>query len=420
MKKYLIIGGIIIIIIIIGAFVVPPLIGKFKSGGPMGQGGPSGSPGGGPPGCASLQAGEWAPKQGECPSQNAEMDAKCNEFCEKHPDCCGDRSGGDQPYGGQERLLALPSAWDIFKLKREYPSIIKALNEGPNIYTRSLEQTVISDKKLAAAKEIGFNTVQVLLIGKKENGKLVFNEANNAALLNDIVAIKKHGLAVWVAMDVSGVPPDRQTGSLGDYADFKASFLAFTKDSAELMEKYKVEYFTPANEPDKPFKEQKQWTAAEINANLADFFPALNAAAREKFSGKLISKITQTQKHAKEVVEASFKNVDIAGVDIGPSMDGRMSFTDYKKAFNEYQSFASLAQAAGVPWMNAEYWQGDFEGGYSDFTKNNQLKYAQVSFDAYLKVTPKGMGYVWNDWNTFSLPQGEATKKAITEFFSKM
>ena len=78
-----------------------------------------------------------------------------------------------------------------------------------------------------------------ILIGKKENEKLIFNEANNSVLLNDIVAIKKHGLAVWVALDIAGVPASGKT-SLGNYSDFKASFLDFTKSSAELMEKYKV------------------------------------------------------------------------------------------------------------------------------------------------------------------------------------
>lgn len=96
-----------------------------------------------------------------------------------------------------------------------------------------------------------------------------------------------------------------------------------------------------------------------------------------------------------------------------------MSFADYKEALNEYQFYASLAQAAGVSWMNAEYWQGDFEG-YSDFTKNNELKYAKVSFDSYLATAPRGEGYVWNDFLTFSLPQGEETKKALAEFFKKI
>lgn len=404
------------VVIIIGVFVAPGIIGKFKQGGPAGD--PSGQGGQGT--CASLVEGEWTPQQGECPSQNAELSAKCDEFCVKHPDCCGDRSQGGQPFGGREKIFTLPSAKVIAGLKRVYPSTIKALNEGPNIYTREGPSEILSDEKLEAIKAVGFNTIQVLLIGKKDDsGKLVFNEVNNSVLLNDIVAIKKHGMAVWVALDVAGVPTAGGV-SLGDYDDFRASFLAFTKDSAELIEKYKVEYFTVANEPDKPFKEQKQWTKAEINANLVDFLPNMNEAARQKFNGKLINKITLSQAHAKEVLDASFKNVDIAGIDIGPFMGNGVSLAEYQKKFEEYQFYASLAKSAGVPWMNAEYWQGDFEGGYSDFTKQNQVKYAQVSFDAYLKVAPKGLGYVWNDWSTFSLPQGEQMKQAMKEFLSKM
>lgn len=417
MKKYLIIAGVLVVIVVIGAFVVPPIVGRLTHGGPSNQGPQSGGPN------CSVVPGEWMPEKGQCPSRNAELDAKCNEFCVKHPDCCGDREGGDKSFGGQERLLSLPSAGDILKLKRIYPSVIKALNEGPNIYpVRGMTQaSVISDEKLDAIKDVGFNTIQILLIGKEDNGKLVFNDFNNSILLNDIVAIKKKGLAVWVALDVAGVPT-KGGQSLGNYNDFKISFLDFVQNSAKLMEEYKVEYFTAANEPDKPFKEQitKGWNAAEINANLVDFFPAANAVAREEFNGKLINKITKTDKHAKEVLAASLKNIDIAGIDVGPPMDGRMRFTDYQAEFEEYQSYALLAQATGLPWMNAEYWQGDFEGGYSEFAKKNQIKYAQVSFDAYLKAIPKGEGYVWNDWTTFSLPQGEEMKKEMMEFLDKI
>lgn len=410
-KKYWIIIG--AIIIIIAAFLVvflPTIIGKIKQNGLLeaDQSKPS----------CFVSPGEWMPEKGECPGTTAEKREMCENFCVQHPDCCGARGDGEQVFGGREKLLPLPSEKEIAGLKRNYPAVIKALNEGPNIYTRGPEQEIISDAKLEQIKSLGFNTIQVLLIGKKENGKSVFNDFNNSVLLNDIVVIKKQGLAVWIALDIAMAPPS-QKAELGEYVDFKSSFLAFAESSAELMEKYKVEYFTAANEPDKPFNEQNNWSKEEVNNNLADFFPVVNEAARKKFKGKLINKITQTRKHSKEVIGASFKNVDIAGVDVGPAMEKYVSVTDYKKAFDEYQFYASLAEKAGVSWMNAEYWQGDF-GEYSDFVKNNEVKYAQISFDAYLKTIPKGAGYTWNDLTTFSLPQGEEMKKSLAEFLKNI
>src|SRR4030042_1681552 len=314
MKKIWIIAGIIVVIAVAGFIFLPQIIGNIKqAGGP-----PSGQ---GQPVCSSVAQGERIPERGECPGPNAVTRAKCDEFCNKHPDCCGECGGqGDQTFGGREIALALPSDKEISKLKRVYPEIIKALNEGPNIYTREGPAEILSDEKLEKIKAIGFNTIQVLLIGKKENGKIVFNEMNNPVLLNDIVAIKKYGFAVWVGLDVMGAPTNMGKETLGNYEDFKEIFLEFTKQSAELMEKYKVEYFTANNEQDKPFREQN-WSAEEINNNLADFMPAMNAVAREEFKGKLINKITQTKKHAEKVISASFKNVDIAGVDVGPPMD---------------------------------------------------------------------------------------------------
>ncbi len=408
MKKWYIVIGIAgVVIVIAGFFVLPKIFNKTGSTSFSGQ-----------PRC-TLEPGEWEPARGECPGTNVEMRTKCNEFCEKHPDCCGQRdenAGGE--FGGREEILPLPANSVVSKLKRNYQKTIKALNEGPNIYTREGKAEIFSDKLLEEIKSIGFNTIQVLLIGKKENGKFIFNDVNNAVLLNDIVAIKKHGLAVWVALDLAG-PPDAQA-NLGNYDELKSSFLGFTKNSAELMEKYKVEYLTVNNEIDKPFKEQKHWSAEEINNYLADFLPATNAVARKEFNGKLINKITKTQNHVKKVIDASFQNVDIAGVDIGPPMDKGMNLSIYKAEFDEYQYFASLAEKAGLPWMNAEYWQGDFDSDYSDFTKENELEYAKVSFEAYLKTVPKGVGYVWNDIRTFLLPQGEQTKDALKEFLDSI
>ncbi len=410
MKKYWIIIGVVAVLslVFLGAGCAP------KPGGPppqAQQGGPS----------CFVEAGEWTPQKGECPGTTPEARAKCNDFCAKYPSCCGERDeSATGAFGGREEAPPLPSEKQVAGLKRNYPTIIKALNEGPNIYVREGKAEIISDEKLEAIKAVGFNTIQVLFIGKEENGKLVFNEVNNAVLLNDIVAIKKHGLAVWVALDIAGVPANIGKGdSLGDYDEFKSSFLDFTRKSAELMEKYQVEYFTPNNEPDKPFKEQKSWSAEEVNNNLADFMPATNAVAREKFHGKLINKITKAENHVKKVIDASFVNVDIAGLDVGPAMDVHTTLVGYKRDFGAYQYYAGLAEKAGLPWMNAEYWIGDFEG-YTDFAKAHELEYSKVSFDAYLKAVPKGVGYTWNDFSTFSLPQGEATKKALAEFLSKM
>ena len=113
--------------------------------------------------------------------------------------------------------------------------------------------------------------------------------------------------------------------------------------------------------------------------------------------------------------------MDIAGVDVGAPME-LMSVEEYKEWFDDYQFYATAAQEKGIPWMNAEYWQYDFElSSPSQFIKDNQAKYAKISFDAYLSTSPKGVGYVWNDFGTFSLePNGQATQQEIEKFFSAM
>ncbi|PIN85916.1 hypothetical protein COV19_07535 [Candidatus Woesearchaeota archaeon CG10_big_fil_rev_8_21_14_0_10_44_13] len=362
-----------------------------------------------------IAPGEWQPQQGECPGTTSESRQKCNEFCEKHPDCCKKGQEGGPP--GSRNNLVMPEADEILSLTRNYPSVIKVINQGPAIYGQG-EFKVISDDTLDDIKETGFNTIQLLTINDCTGEKCVMDEASKAVLLNDIVKAKKKGLAVWVAFELVNAPPGSDI-KLPAYSKFKTSYLQYCRETGELMEEYKVEYVTANNEPDLFLQEQTQWGSAEqIDKYIVELMPSANAAVKEKFTGKVINKVTQPKKRSAEVIAASFRNVDIAGVDVGPPIAGGMSYEDYTREFDDYRFYAALAEKAGKPWMNAEYWQQDFFAVPDDFIKQNQVRYAQVSFDAYLAVEPKGAGYTWNDFGTFSLePNGESTRLAIKKFF---
>lgn len=369
-----------------------------------------------------VEPGEWVPKQGEC--SNQAMQNQCNEFCSKYPDCCPgwDPNSVSSLGGPGQTLLPWPSEKDIASLKRNYPATIKAINEGPLIYNVNTATEIISDEVLDEMKESGFNTVQVLLIGKWEDGKIVFNEVNNRAILNDIVAIKKKGMAVWAALDMAGGPPIPGVYIGDSYEQFKSAFLNLVEISAPLMEKYQVEYMTVNNEADKFFNEQTKWgaTKEQINEYLIDFYPTTNELARKKFNGKLINKITGPQKHTNEFLTATFKNVDIAGVDVGPYIGDKFDISIYKEGFEAYQFYATKSEEAGVPWMNAEYWIGDF-GETTQSQKQHQLECTNVAIDAYLKTTPKGVGFTYNEFSTFSWePDGEKTRLAFKEFLNKI
>lgn len=261
----------------------------------------------------------------------------------------------------------------------------------------------------------------MLTINDCTGEKCVMDEASKLVLLNDIVKAKQKGLAVWVAVEFINAPPGSDT-KLPEYEKFKSSFIQYCREIGELMEQYKVEYVSANNEPDLFLQEQTQWGSEEqISKYVAEIMPLSNSAVKEKFTGKIINKITKPKTRTAEVLAASFKNVDIAGVDVGPPIEGGVSYEAYKGDFEDYQYYASLAQKANIPWMNAEYWQYNYFETPTEFVKQNQVKYAQVSFDAYLKTTPKGVGYTWNDFSTFEIePNGEAARLAIKEFFNKI
>lgn len=406
MKKLWIILGVIGIITIIGFFAFPKIIDKVMKGGPSDESRQNME--------CSVQPGEWVPDKEECPGTTPEIQAKCNEFCDKHPDCCQGK--------GEERSndLALPGLEEISALSRNYPEIIKCVNEGPAIYPQG-QFKVISDETLNKMKDTGFNTVQVLTINDCTGEKCVMDESSKSLLLNDIIAIKKKGFAVWLAVEYINAPPGSNL-KLPEYLSFRESFIEYCREIGELAEEYKVEYVTVNNEPDLFLQEQTQWGSEEqINEYVAEIMPLANSAVREKFRGKVINKVTQTKKRPKEVLDASFINVDIAAVDVGPPIDANfMGMEPYKKEFEEYQYYASLAQKAGVEWMVGEYWQYNYFETPSGTVKNSQLSLADASFDAYLKALPSGAGYAWNDFSSFTLPKGEETRQALKEFFNKI
>ncbi len=369
------------------------------------QGPPSG------PRC-NAPAGEWIPQQGECPGTTADMKAKCDAFCLKYPDCCGKEN--ESTFGGQQ-AFDLPEESEIAQLKRVYPTTIKAINEGPNMYGQGKNE-LISDETIDKMKDSGFNTVQMLVIDSQEGDKYYIVGDSQSILLNDIVRIKKKGMAVWIALEYVNAPPGSDE-KLEPYTSFKPAYIAFCKEMGELFEKYKVEYFTVNNEPDLFLQEQTQWgTEEEIDKMVQEMFVQANIAAKEKFNGKMINKITQTKKRPQETLDASFKNIDIASVDVGPPASEAMGLETYRSEFEEYQFYASQAEKAGVPWMVGEYWTYNYFEEANDYVKSNQLILAEFSFDAYLKVIPKGVGYSWNDFTSFSLPQGEQTRQALKEF----
>lgn len=406
----------ILILLVLAIFIIGCAEIRPDGVGPEGIGGPMGGPE-----CEGLQEGEWVPQRGEC--SNQEMQNKCNEFCSNHPGCCQGWSAGyvSSEGGPGQTLLPMPSDHEVASLKRNYPVIIKAIDEGPLIYNVNTAAEVISDEVLDEMKESGFNTVQVLLIGKWEGDKIVFNEVNNRAILNDIIAIKKKGMAVWAALDMAGGPPIPGVYIGDSYEHFKSAFLNLVEISASLMEKYQVEYLTVNNEADKFFNDQTKWgaTAKQINEYLIEFYPMTNELARKSFNGKLINKMTGPQKHTNDFLKATFENVDIAGVDVGPYIGDNFDMSIYKEGLEAYQFYATKAGEAGIPWMNAEYWLSDF-GDATSSQKEHQLECVNAAIDAYSTATPKGVGFTYNEFATFSWePDGEETRQVMKQFLGE-
>ena len=295
---------------------------------------------------------------------------------------------------------------------------IKTLHLGKWIYNQQL-RPMFTDEYLAKMKETGFNTVQLFLTGELKGS--IYAAINLNYLYQCINKVKQAGLAVWVTPTAF---PGHDIPKLPSYPVFKTAFLDFVKTNAQTLQGTGVDYFG-LSEVEMLFANQG-WSSDDVNKNLIDFMPLAASTIRQVFSGRIILQISGSiWTLSAEAVDAYFKDVDIVGYDIGGEPAPGTSEDDLRRIYQEgYQEFATLAKGKHVPWMVGEYWMYDFVPGTSppDYVKQNELRNAQIVFDAYLKATPRGVGFAWDDnFTTFTLqPYGEATRQAIKNFFSQL
>lgn len=293
---------------------------------------------------------------------------------------------------------------------------VKALHLGPWIYNQQL-RPMFTDEYLAKMKATGFNTVQLFLTGQLQGN--IYAAINLNYLYECISNVKRAGLAVWVTPTAS---PGKDIPQLPSYSVFKTAFLDFVRTNAQTLQGMGVDYFG-VSEVEMLFANQG-WSSDDINKNLIDFMPLAASTIRQVFSGRIILQISDSiWTLSAEAVDAYFKDVDIVGCDVGFSEN--LSEENIRHIFSDsYQKFATLAKGKHVPWMVGEYWMCEFVPGTSlpDYVRQNELRNAQSAFDAYLKATPRGVGFSWDDdFASFTLqPYGEATRQAIKAFFGQI
>jgi len=290
---------------------------------------------------------------------------------------------------------------------------IKALHLGPAPYEKE-HRPLFTDEYLGKMRETGFNSVKVFLIAELQDS--MYQPVNLDNLLQDIARLKQLGWGIWVSPTFGRGPP--ASVEIPSYTVFKTAYLDFIRTYAKVLEDQRVEYLSPCSEVEVLFKNQG-WSSDELERNLTEFWPLAVSTARQYFSGRIIHVVTEIERLRGFLSDAFFKDLDIAGVNIGTSPG--VSEENTRRKFQACQTFANLARCKMVPWMVSEYWWYETEA--NELAKQEELKDAQIALDAYCKAMPKGVGFTWNDvgFETFALqPYGEATRQALKNFFSKI
>jgi len=319
-------------------------------------------------------------------------------------------------------------------LSRSYPKVIKQVLLIAGRGTTDAEL----DAYLERMKETGFNTVGINLPLEIRDNKYFPRMGGGGfdMLLKNIAKWKSKGWAVCVHYQYYERPPtDPECRIVSPYAAFRQAFLDLIRTTAAKFEEYKVEYVAIHNELESILKTHG-WSKEEYDKNLIEFYPLFASTTREHFSGKIIGKMHPVEflELGTDASNAFFTGIDIAAIDIslprgpGPAEDPKRLERWGSETRDLLRRFAAKAKERNVPWMVGEYGVPPSLG--NEFVKQNQVKLAQIAFDAYLENVPRGAGFTLNDHLNMPnmgdpsffmwTPNGEATRQAFKSFLGQL
>ncbi len=301
------------------------------------------------------------------------------------------------------------------KFSRNYPSVIKG-NWEPS--TDHMSQ--ILDSKVEELKELGVNTVSIVIEYNLNKDGSYFLEDGDEIYINHLKKAKKAGFAVLVSPNFVGASGHNyaEEGIDIDLTKHLQNSEEVALKWAKIAEEYQAEYFAPQNEFNGPIRGNFAADEQEEARITTEWHKEMLPKLKEIYSGRLMAKL-----------DNAVEGIDVSGYDyVGMTIshgNGPM------KGVREWLagSFAILkeiGEKSNAQWLVSEAWF-PYGGPWYPATTNEdglsldelQDDYYKMSLEEYQKAG--GKDYIFIAWLMPGMEIKDRPAEAvIKDYFGKI
>ena len=298
---------------------------------------------------------------------------------------------------------------------RNYPSIIKG-----NWVPSTSEMTQILNSEVEELKELGVNTVSIVLEYNLNQDGSYYLEAGDEVYISQLKKAKKVGFAVLVSPNFVGAAGHNyaEEGIDIDLERHLKNSEEVALKWAKIAEEYQAEFFAPQNEFNGPIRGNFAETEEEEVRTTTEWHQEMLPKLKGIFTGKLMAKLDNPR-----------EGIDVSGYDyVGMTIShGNGPMEGVRKWLaDSFVILKKIGEKSNAKWLVSEAW---FPYGGPYYPKNvnedgkslDELQddYYKMSLEEYQKAG--GKDYIFIAWLMPGMEiKDRPAEIVMKEFFAKV
>ncbi len=325
----------------------------------------------------------------------------------------------DEPGAESEPLAAIQALVTInnppVTYSRNYPAVIKG-NWEPS----TNEMTKILNSEVEELKELGVNTVSIVLEYNLNKDGSYYLEDSEEFYISQLKKAKKAGFAVLVSPNFVGASGHNyaEEGINIDLDRHLKNSEEVALKWAKIAEEYQAEYFAPQNEFNGPIRGNFAEKGAEEARITSEWHKEMLPKLKEVFTGKLMAKLDEPR-----------EGIDVSGYDyVGQTIShGNGNLKNVRNhLITEYKVLKEIGEKSNAKWLVSEAWF-PYGGPWYAATENEdgvsldelQDDYYKMSLEEYQKAG--GKDYIFIAWLMPGMEiKDRPAETVIREYFAKV
>lgn len=325
----------------------------------------------------------------------------------------------EEPSAESEPLAAIQALVTInnptVTYSRNYPAVIKG-NWEPS----TNEMTKILNSEVEELKELGVNTVSIVLEYNLNKEGSYYLEDSEEFYISLLKKAKKAGFAVLVSPNFVGA-----SGHNYQEEGIDINLEKHLKNSeevalkwAKIAEEYQAEFFAPQNEFNGPIRGNFAEQGAEEARITTEWHQEMLPKLKKVFTGKLMAKLDEPR-----------EGINVTGYDyVGQTIShGNGNLKNVRNhLITEYKVLKEIGEKSNAKWLVSEAWF-PYGGPWYVATKNEdgesldelQDDYYSMSLEEYQKAG--GKDYIFIAWLMPGMEIKDRPAEAVLrEYFKKI